>query len=108
MFARIPRMDPWKPVRLWLWIAGIAAILVAGGWARLRWGVPENYGPWRTGRIIDLANGRSTEWVQPGPFSPFERLSVYFYNLPPVQQISDPGPFCPGPGPRVILVSPRE
>jgi hypothetical protein len=34
-------MDPWKPIRLWVCVGVIAAFLAVGGYARLRWGVPE-------------------------------------------------------------------
>jgi len=34
-------MDPWKPIRLWLCVGVMLALLAVGGYARLVWGVPE-------------------------------------------------------------------
>ena len=35
------RMDPWKRCRLLAWIVVMLAILAAGVYSRLMWGVPE-------------------------------------------------------------------
>jgi hypothetical protein len=70
-------MDPWKPIRLWLCIAVIVALLAISGYARLRWGVPPApYGDqdWTYSPFLD---------AEPKTINPLESLERDLWRPPP-------------------------
>jgi len=61
-------MDPWKLSRLWLCVGVMLALLAAGGYARLVWGVPE--APYGWGNIPYSKD----PFPEPRGYDPFVRL----------------------------------
>jgi hypothetical protein len=72
----------WKRFRLLACLAVMLAVLGAGGFAWLRWGVPERpYGAWNTGKWVSFTSGLRSGFrknLAPKKLDPFTHLERAF------------------------------